>query len=155
MKAAKCFSCYAWALLPATPVLWLLMEAGSHGYSRPVCIEPSEPSFMLKNGERLPVKSIHKLPAGSPVEAVEVTGRLTNGRRPPGDRWLSTFPGEGNSAPLPHHSRSPITKTARCVYLGTADQRVLNITKAKSIIHKREINARSGIRSVLLGKIAK
>lgn len=41
---------------------------------------------MLKNGERLPVKSIHKVPAGSTAKAVEVTGRLTNGRRPPGAR---------------------------------------------------------------------
>ena len=45
------------------------------------CIEPSEPSFMLKNWERLPVKSIYKLPAGSTVKAVEVTGQLTNGQR--------------------------------------------------------------------------
>lgn len=93
---------------------------------------------MLKNGERLPVKSIHKLPAGSTVRAVEVTGRLTNGRRPPGARWLSTFPRwrKQRSVMLPHPSPSPISQTALCVYLGTADQRLLNITKAKSIIHK-------------------
>lgn len=62
------------------------MEAGSHGYNWLRRIKPSEPSFMLKNGERLPVKSIHKVPAGSTAKAVEVTGRLTNGRQPPGAR---------------------------------------------------------------------
>lgn len=46
-----------------------------------VCTETTEPSFMVKNGESLPVKSIHKAPAGSTAEAVEATGRLTNGRR--------------------------------------------------------------------------
>lgn len=42
------------------------------------------------------------------------------------------------SVMLPHPSPSPISQTARCVYLQTADQRLLNITKAKSIIHKRD-----------------
>ncbi len=99
---------------------------------------------MLKNGERLPVKSIHKLPAGSTVRAVEVTGRLTNGRRPPGACWLSALPGrrKQRSAMLPHLSPSPISQSALRVYLGTADQRLLNITKAKSIIHERDKRSR-------------
>ena len=126
---------YYWALLPAAPVLWLLMEAGCDRLQR---IEPSEPSFMLKNGERLPVKSIHKLPAGSTVKAVDVTARLTNGRRPPGARWLSRLRGNGARFPPPHPSPPPISQTARWVYLRTADQRLLNSTKAKSIIHKRD-----------------
>ena len=126
---------YYWALLPAAPVLWLLMEAGC---DRLQCIEPSEPSFMLKNGERLAVKSIHKLPAGSTVKAVDVTGRLTNGRRPSRSPLTQQAEGKQRSVQLPHPSPSPIRQTARCVYLRTADQRLLNITKAKSIIHKRD-----------------
>ena len=39
---------------------------------------------------------------------------------------------------LPHLSLCPISQTARCIYLQTADQRLLNITKAKSINYYRD-----------------
>lgn len=37
-----------------------------------------------------------------------------------------------------NRSPSPISQTAPSVYLGTADLRLLNITKAKIITHKRD-----------------
>lgn len=39
----------------------------------------------------------------------------------------------------------PIRQTARCVYLGTADQRLLNISKVKSIIHEGDKRLLLGI----------
>lgn len=99
---------------------------------------------MLKNGERLPVKSIHKLPAGCAAKPVEVTGRLTNGRRARSSPLTQHAPPVREPAPLCLPSLpSPISQAPPRPYLGTADQRLLNISKAKSIIHKTEINARS------------
>lgn len=51
---------------------------------------PTEPSFKLKNGERFPAKSIHKLPAGSTVPG--------SGSDRPLNKWMSA-PG----SPLTQH----------------------------------------------------
>lgn len=46
---------------------------------------------------------------------------------------------------LPPPPPFPIRQTARCVYLGTADQRLLNISKVKSIIHEGDKRLLLGI----------
>lgn len=47
--------------------------------------------------------------------------------------------------PPPPPPPFPIRQTARCVYLGTADQRLLNISKVKSIIHEGDKRLLLGI----------
>lgn len=60
---------------------------------------------------------------------------MDGGLREPADSACSasTLPA---SSPPPPPPPFPIRQTARCVYLGTADQRLLNISKVKSIIHE-------------------
>lgn len=80
-----------------------------------------------------------------------LTGRLTNGQQPPGSRWLSELcqhissistrlrqaPYTPSFSPTSSPSSShQADSSLRRVYLGTADQGLLNISKVKSVIHR-------------------